>query len=156
VRKIVKRPLARQDLKHIWRYSFKEWGEAQADKYFAEIEAGILKLQAHPHLGKSREDLRAGYYALRVNQHVGYYMLNTRCAAGDEAARPTLRATRQPDLSAHRTVVRGTLSFCADRSRRLSPRLSALHRTEPCAGRHGRGTWRVSQVELPSERARTQ
>jgi toxin ParE1/3/4 len=75
MRKVVKRPLARQDLKQIWRYSFKEWGEAQADKYFAEIEAGILKLQAHPHLGKSREDLRAGYYALRVNQHVIYYML---------------------------------------------------------------------------------
>jgi len=35
MRKIVKRPLARQDLKQIWRYSFKEWGEAQADKYFA-------------------------------------------------------------------------------------------------------------------------
>ena len=66
MRKIVKRPLARQDLKQIWRYSFKEWGEAQADTYFADIEAGILKLQEHPHLGKSREDLRAGYYALRV------------------------------------------------------------------------------------------
>ncbi len=75
MRKIVKRPLARQDLKQIWRYSFKEWGEAQADRYFAEIAAGILRLQEHPHLGKSREDLRAGYYALRVRRHVIYYML---------------------------------------------------------------------------------
>jgi plasmid stabilization system protein ParE len=45
----------------IWHYSFREWGEAQADKYYAEIKAGILKLQAHPHLGRSRDDLRAGY-----------------------------------------------------------------------------------------------
>ena len=41
MRKIVKRPLARADLKQIWRYSFKEWGEAQADTLFADIEAGI-------------------------------------------------------------------------------------------------------------------
>jgi toxin ParE1/3/4 len=75
MRRIVKRLLAREDLKQIWRYSFNEWGEAQADKYFAEIAAAILKLQAHPYLGRSREDLRAGYYALRVNQHVIYYTL---------------------------------------------------------------------------------
>jgi toxin ParE1/3/4 len=36
--KIVKRPLARQDLKQIWRYRFNEWGEVQADKYFAEMK----------------------------------------------------------------------------------------------------------------------
>jgi toxin ParE1/3/4 len=75
MRKIVKRRLARRDLKQIWRYSFKEWGEAQADTVFADIEAGILRLQGHPHLGKSREDLRAGYYALRVRRHVIYSLL---------------------------------------------------------------------------------
>jgi len=32
MREIVKRPRAREDLKGIWRYSFTEWGEAQADK----------------------------------------------------------------------------------------------------------------------------
>jgi toxin ParE1/3/4 len=73
--KVVARPLAREDLKQISRYSFDERGEGQADKYFAEIEAGILKRQAHPHPGKSREDPRAGYSALRVNQHVINYML---------------------------------------------------------------------------------
>ena len=77
MRRIVTRPLAREDLKQIWHYSFREWGEAQADKYYAEIKAGILKLQAHPHLGRSRDDLRAGYYALQVNQHVIFYTLTT-------------------------------------------------------------------------------
>jgi len=51
---IVKRPRARQDLKDIWCYSFKKWGEAQADKYLAELDAGITQLRENPRLGTSR------------------------------------------------------------------------------------------------------
>jgi len=67
---IVKRPRAKEDLKDIWRYSFTAWGEAQADKYLAEIVAGISRLKEHPELGRSRDDLRAGYRSMRINQHV--------------------------------------------------------------------------------------
>jgi len=74
MREIVIRPRARDDLIGIWRYSFDEWGEAQADKYLAEIEAGINQLQNHPHLGKDRDDVRAGYRSLRVNRHIVYYV----------------------------------------------------------------------------------
>jgi len=72
---IVKRPCAKEDLKGIWRYSFEEWGEAQADKYLSEIEAGIGKLRRNPKLGRPREEVRAGYRSLRINQHIVYYML---------------------------------------------------------------------------------
>jgi toxin ParE1/3/4 len=75
MREIVKRPRAREDLKGIWRYSFTEWGEAQADKYLAEIGAGIARLKEHPELGRSREDLRAGYRSLRINHHVVFYVV---------------------------------------------------------------------------------
>ena len=51
-----------------------EWGEGQADKYLAEIGGGIARLKEHPELGRSRDDLRAGYRSLRINQHVVYYM----------------------------------------------------------------------------------
>ena len=37
---IVKRPRAKEDLNGIWRYSFNEWSEAQADKYLAEMGKG--------------------------------------------------------------------------------------------------------------------
>jgi toxin ParE1/3/4 len=50
-------------------------GEAQTDKYLAEIGAGITRLQEHPELGKSRDDLRAGYRSPRINQHVVYDMV---------------------------------------------------------------------------------
>jgi toxin ParE1/3/4 len=72
---IVKRPRAKEDLKGIWRYSFDEWNEAQADKYLAEIEAGIEKLRHNPKLGRPREEVRAGYRSLRINQHIVYYAL---------------------------------------------------------------------------------
>lgn len=75
MREIVKRPRAREDLKGIWRYSFTEWGEEQADKYLAEIVAGIVLLKEHPEMGKSRDDLRAGYRSLRINQHVVFYLV---------------------------------------------------------------------------------
>jgi toxin ParE1/3/4 len=75
MREIVKRPRAREDLKEIWRYSFNEWGEAQADKFLAEIVAGIARLKEHPEMGRSRDDLRAGYRSLRINQHVVFYLV---------------------------------------------------------------------------------
>jgi toxin ParE1/3/4 len=53
----------------------RERGEAQTDKYLAEIGAGITQLQEHPELGKSRDDLRAGYRSPRINQHVVYDMV---------------------------------------------------------------------------------
>jgi len=57
---IVKSPRAEQDLKDIWRYSFTEWNEAQADKYLADLGAGIARLRENPKLGKPRDDLRPG------------------------------------------------------------------------------------------------
>ncbi len=41
--KITKRPLVKEDLKDIWRYTYREWGEKQADKYLLEISKEILK-----------------------------------------------------------------------------------------------------------------
>jgi len=72
---IVKRPRAKKDLIGIWRYSFNEWGEAQADKFLAEIEAGIAQLKHNPKLGRPREEVRAGYRSLPVNRHIVYYLL---------------------------------------------------------------------------------
>jgi toxin ParE1/3/4 len=75
MREIVKRPRAKEDLKDIWRYSFLEWGEMQAEKYLAEMAIKIEELQLDPYLGRPREDLRAGYRSLRIDQHVVYYVV---------------------------------------------------------------------------------
>lgn len=58
--RIVKRPLARQDLIDIWRYTEETWGERQADIYLDELDAGIRQLLNNPKLGRDRSDVRPG------------------------------------------------------------------------------------------------
>lgn len=41
---VVKRPLAKSDLKDIWHYSFNKWDEDQADNYLLQLEAGMQGL----------------------------------------------------------------------------------------------------------------
>ena len=72
---IVTRPRARQDLKEIWLYTCKQWHAAQADKYVAELDAGITKLRHSPSVGRQREDVRPGYRSLRINEHIVYYQV---------------------------------------------------------------------------------
>ena len=71
-----KTPLAEADLKNIWLYSFPTWGEAQADRYLEQLEAGIRRLVEHPGLGKRRENIRAGYRSIQIKRHVAYYRMD--------------------------------------------------------------------------------
>ncbi len=38
------RPEAKQDIKNIWQYTFKTWGEKQADIYTTELGVAINSL----------------------------------------------------------------------------------------------------------------
>ncbi len=51
--------LAESDLIDIWRYSFDEWGEVQADKYLDELDSGIKRLAENPEIGMKRDFVRA-------------------------------------------------------------------------------------------------
>lgn len=73
MRKLVKRPLAQQDIQKIWLYTYETWGEAQADKYLNELDMGIQTLAEHPERGVSREHIRAGYRSIHVYRHMVYY-----------------------------------------------------------------------------------
>lgn len=73
---VVKSPLAKSDLKKIWRYSFDKWGEDQAGKYLLQLDAGMQGLTSNPKVGKSREKVRKGYRSIQINRHVIYYRLH--------------------------------------------------------------------------------
>jgi len=45
---------AESDLIDVWRYSFEQWGELQADKYLDELDSGIRKLAINPESGMWR------------------------------------------------------------------------------------------------------
>jgi toxin ParE1/3/4 len=42
---------AKKDLQAIWLYSFKNWGEKQADKYFDELDKAIALIAHNPEIG---------------------------------------------------------------------------------------------------------
>ncbi len=67
--------LAEQDLIDIWQYSAERWSTEQADSYLDAIGRAIQQLTANPQAGVARDDVRAGYRALFVNQHAIYYLI---------------------------------------------------------------------------------
>ncbi len=67
---------AKRNLEDIWLYTFAEWGEAQADKYLGHIQACLQQLLENPAIGKARTDIKMGYRALQVQQHIIFYRLD--------------------------------------------------------------------------------
>ena len=72
---LVKRPLAKADLRKIWRDTYKDWGLAQADKYLREIGAALQNLKENPRMGRERDEIREGYRSLVVRQHLIFYVV---------------------------------------------------------------------------------
>lgn len=70
MREVVKRPLAEQDLKGIWHYSYEQWGETQATRYLEQLEQDMKRLVDNPEIGCSREKMRPGYGSLQIARHV--------------------------------------------------------------------------------------
>lgn len=79
MRKIHIQALAKQDLKNIWLYSFKNWGEKQADTYFDELNAAITLIAENSEIGFACDYIRKGYRQYHINRHfVFYYVTATK------------------------------------------------------------------------------
>ena len=63
------------DLKKMWKDGYKKWGEAQADAYFDLMSVTIDRFADYPEMGRTREEIRAGYRAFPVRQHIIFYTL---------------------------------------------------------------------------------
>ena len=62
-----------QDLKQIWNYTFDNWSEKQADKYYREIIKHCLRVANNPISGKQYENLFIGLRGSKVNKHIIFY-----------------------------------------------------------------------------------
>ena len=60
MRDVVVSPRARRDLIDIWLYTYKTWGEAQADKYVGALDRCIQALSSNAETRIPRNELRAG------------------------------------------------------------------------------------------------
>jgi len=69
---------AEEDLLNIAAYTLQKWGEAQADRYLAQIEACCFRLAGNPRLGRLCGDLHADWHAsglrrMERGKHVVFY-----------------------------------------------------------------------------------
>ncbi len=73
--KVVLRQEAIDDLNDIWAYSFEEWSENQADKYYAILEFACRQIGQNPELGKEYEWISNNLRGLRTGKHIIFYQV---------------------------------------------------------------------------------
>ncbi len=69
-------PDAQTDLIEIRRFTVKQWGTAQSQKYLLELRQTIHLLAETPSLGKSRPDVGSNVLSFPHVSHVIYYVVH--------------------------------------------------------------------------------
>jgi len=69
-------PDAQSDLIEIRRYTVKQWGAAQSQKYLSELRQIIGLLTETPSLGKSRPEVGLDVFSFPHVSHVIYYVVH--------------------------------------------------------------------------------
>ena len=64
---------SRKDLKDIWRYTYKNWGEKQADSYLLGIQSTCVELSKSPTIGRLFHDLEVEVRVYRYKKHYIFY-----------------------------------------------------------------------------------
>jgi len=75
--KVLISPLARNDLKEIWSYSFTNWGMEQADTYTNALGQAIDGLIENPEMGKSIDHVRKAYRCYYFKHHLIIYRISS-------------------------------------------------------------------------------
>ena len=73
---IVHRPLARIDIKAIWRYTHNKWGLNQADLYVQELGQAINNLANVPMSGVAIEQVHQGCRLFHFRRHLVIYTVS--------------------------------------------------------------------------------
>ena len=62
-----------EDLGKIWNYTFDNWSENQADKYYLNLLRICQTIADSPTLGKNYYDILEGLHGMKVNSHIIFY-----------------------------------------------------------------------------------
>ena len=71
-------PVARDDLRNIYQFGLRRWGEAQSSKYLDALNAALWALTKHPEMGIERKELLADLRSLAVASHIIFYRPNVK------------------------------------------------------------------------------
>ena len=66
---------AKRDLVEIGRYTLAQWGLAQARRYLTQLDERMDVIASEPSLGRTCDDIRAGYRCVHEGRHVLFYRL---------------------------------------------------------------------------------
>ena len=72
-RKLVIAPAARNDLRDIYQYGLRQWGQAQSESYLTTIKSQFLLLIQQPLIGAERSELLPDSRSLTVESHILFY-----------------------------------------------------------------------------------
>ena len=62
-----------QDLSEIWDYTYDEWSENQADKYYNFLLESCQEVAASPKFGKSYDEIEKDLLGFKSNHHNIFY-----------------------------------------------------------------------------------
>ena len=62
-----------EDLSDIWNYTFDEWSESQADKYYNLLIGCCKDLANSKVIGKNYHEVNRDIFGFRVGQHIIFY-----------------------------------------------------------------------------------
>jgi toxin ParE1/3/4 len=73
VKKFKLTPAAFEDIKEISRYTHNKWGIAKRNIYLTALENRFVWLSENPEIGKSRNEIKEGYFSYPEGKHVVFY-----------------------------------------------------------------------------------
>ncbi len=63
------------DLNGIWEYTFFEWSEKQADKYYNSLLESCEEIANNPNLGRHYKEVREDLFGIPTNKHIIFYRI---------------------------------------------------------------------------------
>ena len=70
-------PAAKTDLKDIYQYGLRQWGQAQSESYLAAIKNQFWLLTQQPLMGAERNELLPEVRSLPIESHTLFYRVTT-------------------------------------------------------------------------------
>jgi len=73
--RVILRQKAINDLNDIWNYTYEQWSENQADKYYTTIKLACDELGENSTVGKQYQEIGRNLFGLKSGKHIIFYQL---------------------------------------------------------------------------------
>jgi toxin ParE1/3/4 len=70
-------PTAKTDLKDIYQYGLRQWGQTQSESYLENVKEQLWMLTEQPKIGIDRPELLLGVRSLPIESHTLFYRVTS-------------------------------------------------------------------------------